>query len=115
MLLKKNFLKALMAAGLALSSLSAHAWDGVVTGKIVRLDGVNQVGNYDLRVYLDNASSMCTGGLDPTWSYINANDANYKGLLSMVLTAYTAGKTITVYANKRENGYCQIGYIAISG
>jgi hypothetical protein len=109
---------ALGAACGAVLSTSAFAWDGAVTGKITRLDGVGGIsgapGNHDLRVALDNLSPVCTGAADTTWAYVNSNDANYKGLMALLLTAYMAGKSVTIYSNKSTTGYCQIGYVSIS-
>lgn len=109
---------AFVAACLLASAFTATAWDGAVSGKIVRLDGVGSIGgapgNFDLRVFLDNKSAVCPGAVDPAWGYINSNDANYKGLMALLLTAYTSGKTVTLYTIKGSMGYCQIGYVAIS-
>jgi hypothetical protein len=115
----KTFRRALTAACLISPAFAATAWDGVVNGKVARLDAVGgsggAPGNYDMRVILDNPSAVCAGAVDSSWGYINSNDANYKGVMALLLTAYTAGKTVALYTTKSSAGYCQIGYVSISG
>ena len=109
----------IMALGLvfAMAATSASAWDGTTTGKITQIRGVGGLGgapgNYDVRVYLDGQTTLCSGGADSAWGYINVGDANYKGLLAMLLMAQASGKTVTLYTNKDTASYCQIGYVAI--
>ncbi|HET7329841.1 hypothetical protein [Dyella sp.] len=108
-----------MALGVALTlvAVPASAWDGVTTGKISEINGVGGLGgapgNYDVRVYLDGQSTLCSGRADSTWGYINMSDPNYKGLLAMLLMAQANGKAVTLYTTKDGAGYCQIGYIAV--
>ena len=107
-----------------LTLASAHATDGSVTGTIARVDAVGQAagapGNADTRVYLAGISNVCPGALDPAWAYINANDANYKGVLATLLAAWSMGKSVTI--NSRATAlaaggplFCQITWINVVG
>jgi hypothetical protein len=105
---------------LALSAFSAQAWDGIVTGKISRIDGAGGSAgsnNFDFRVSVAGAPVACSVANSPSWSYLNPEDANYKGLMALIMFAYATGKTITIHSNKGPTpstaGYCQIGYVAI--
>ena len=96
----------------------AFAWDGVVSGAIHQLDAVASSGGapgaYDFRVYLVGNPNMCSGGgTNPGWAYINSNDANFKGVVSILELAFATGKSATIYSNL-VSGQCQIGYVAIS-
>lgn len=69
-------------------------------------------GLYDVRVYIDNQPTICTGG--PDWGNINSSDAYYKGLMAALLMAQALGKTINMFTVKSAAGYCQIGYLVVA-
>ena len=95
---------------LALSPASpALAWDGAITGKILRLD-VTDPGNFSFRVILVGEPSMCSGGDNFAWLY--TVDGNYDGYVSTLTSAFLAGKTVTVFSNL-QSGHCHIGYISV--
>lgn len=114
MLFIKPIKQALVAACLIAPALSVQAWDGVVTGLIMKTEGVaapgGAPGNYDFRVRLDQ-NVICNSTIDSSWAYINSSDPNYKGIMAMLLTAYSLGKPVTLLTNKGPTGYCQIGHI----
>ncbi len=103
---------------MTLLPIPALCWDGMVTGKISQLNGVGSAGgapgNADLRIYLEGNPDICAGATDPKWAFINSNEANYQGLLSLILMAQTTGRIVTLYTVKAQNGYCQLGYISIA-
>lgn len=107
----------LTSACLALGAASAYAWDGVVSGKISQIHTVAATGNADTRVYLVGTPVMCAnaaGIADGTWVFINSNNPNYKGMLSNLLTAYSLGKTVTLYSNRSlvsPANYCELAYM----
>lgn len=119
--LRQRFLRPCLCIGVALAAHApfAGAWDGTVSGKVVRVESIGSVGqapgNYDFRVYIENQSVVCSGTADTSWGYVNVTDANYKGIMATILTAYTAGKTVTIFSNKNASGYCQIGYVSVFG
>lgn len=107
----------LIIAALLLSSMvGARAWDGTISGKVTFIDGVGgsagAPGNFDLRVALAGVPETCGMGT-PNWAYINANDANYKSLMALLLMARAAANPVTLYTTKDSRGYCQIGYISL--
>lgn len=115
-----QFLKTLLVASSALLSLApAYAWDGVVGGRVTQFETVGSAGsapgNYDFRVHLDAQVPICPGAIDTTWGYVNVSDANYKGIMASILMAYALGKTVTLFTTKSAGGYCQIGYLSVSG
>lgn len=101
-----------------LASLNAHAWDGVASGKIVRMESVGGAAgseNFDLRIYLSSNTPPCPGNLPSPayWSYINTKDYNYKGVMAMLLMANAMNKDVTIYSNIVA-GYCQIGWVIVT-
>jgi len=95
-----------------LLSSPVFSWDGVVEGKISRLDVSNgDVAGY--RVMLKNVSSMCTRGWD--WAYLNHNDTNYNAFISTLLAAKVSGTTVKIHSNHDASSqqYCHIGYIML--
>jgi len=103
-----NPLLSAVAVILIAATPSTHAWDGTVSGKIAAINGVGSAsgapGNYDIRVYIEGQPTICAGATDPGWGYINTSDANYKGLLAMLLMAQVSGKTVTLYTLKGPAG-----------
>lgn len=104
---------------LLLSSISANAWDGVTTGKIVRMESVGGASNgenFDLRVTLSQGTPPCPGNpaAPVDWSYINTNNYNYAGVFATLMLAYSKGKNVTIYSNT-VGGFCHIGWVIISG
>lgn len=102
---------------LSISAMNSFCWDGVVTGTVAQISAVGSgegaPGNYDIRVYLVGVSTICNGAANSGWAYINANDANFKGILSILELAVATGKTVSVYTNVVAQG-CQIGYVSIN-
>lgn len=96
--------------------IPASAWDGEVIGRVAQVHVITGAsgapGAYDVRVYIENQPTICTGG--PDWGYINSNDANYKGLMAALLMAQASGKTIKMFTVKSAAGYCQIGYLIVT-
>jgi hypothetical protein len=115
MLIFKAIRYALAATCFLLPATAVHAWDGVVSGKISALHGVGSSGgapgNFDFRVQLAAQNVVCNSTVDASFAFINSSEANYKGLMAMLLSAYASGKTVTLYTNKSVQGYCQIGYV----
>lgn len=93
---------------LLLCSAPAFAWDGVKGGKITGLD-VTNAQNFGFRVYMDG-TPMC--GTTESWAYINKDWDNYQAMVSLLTSAYLAGKTVTIYTNKVGQN-CEIGYVAM--
>lgn len=101
--------------------VSASAWDGdAVPWKISSLDIVGGTagapGNFTLRVRLKGVSAICATASDKGWGFVNGTDANYKGILAMLMMAQATGKTVYLYSNKKvigENSYCEIGYVTV--
>lgn len=108
--------KILLAFLLLLSFSYASAWDGVISGKITKIEsvgGASEGQNFDLRVTLSPGVAACTAGTFD-WTYINAGDYNYKGLMSVLLMAQAMDKTVTIYSNKVGGGFCHIGWVIVS-
>lgn len=107
---------------MSLASLSVHAaWnDAAKAGKVIKVSliggGGGAPGNFDARVTLDSGTSVsyCDGNNSSNWGYINTNDANYKGVLAGILTAYALGKPVHFYMEKDTNGYCKITYFTLN-
>ncbi|MEP2103986.1 MAG: hypothetical protein ABJP02_17805 [Parasphingorhabdus sp.] len=87
----------LVATCLTLITKPALAWDGAVTAKIKQIDLVPLNGNYPFRVYLENVSTVCSGG--PDWAYLNPTDPNYQAVVSALMLAYSSRQTVIVYSN----------------
>jgi hypothetical protein len=95
----------------------AYAWDGVGSGKIIRIDSVPDGNNGDLRVMLTGTPALCTSAINPTWAFINISQANFKGTSATLMMAYALNKTVTLYSNISSAplaGYCQIGYVMVT-
>ena len=106
-----------------LGQCSLATADTARSGRIVRMDAVAAAGGapagFDTRVYLDGISDLCPGATESTWAYINANDANYKGVLATLLLAYATGKAVVIYSNpiqvSQGGVFCQIKWINVVG
>jgi hypothetical protein len=97
---------------------TAWGWDGTPTGKISEIHAAAREsgasGNFDFRVGIEGKNStFCGGNAQSAWGYFNADDANFKGMSAVLMTAYTLGKTVTLYVTKDAPGYCKIGYIVL--
>ena len=99
-------LSALMLVGMK----PALAWDGASQGTIYQVD-VTGAANYSFRVYLTGVTNMCGNGTN--WAYLNESDGNYKTYVAAIMMAKAQGSTVSLYTNL-VNGYCQIGYVAVS-
>lgn len=104
---------AAVALLIGLMSTPASAWDGIVVGKVAEID-VTENGNYEFRVYVGGVSANACGANTPAWGYLNQTDANYQLYASVVLTAYTTARDVTVYLTK-IGGFCRIGYLSVAG
>lgn len=103
----------LLSVCLLSASYSAHAWDGVVAGKIAQLQTVSMgAANYDLRILIAGTTQHCTGDVG-NFAYLNATDYNYKAVLAGLLTAFTMGKPVTLHTTL-VGGYCKIAYVVMS-
>ncbi|MCP4485927.1 MAG: hypothetical protein GY820_01160 [Gammaproteobacteria bacterium] len=84
---------------------------------------INQVfvsngNNLYFRVYGMSSMSYCPDG--STWAYVDENDSGEKGKISTLLSAYAAGKDVTLHVEPKdhyENGklYCHIVEVGIKG
>jgi hypothetical protein len=83
------------------------AWDGIKNGKITGVD-VTNAQNFGFRIYMDG-TPMC--GTTEGWAYVNKDWDNYDALVSLLTSAYLAGKTVIVHTTK-VGSYCEIGYAA---
>jgi hypothetical protein len=115
-------LQRFVAMACLVASAQAFANGTPSTGTIWRMDAVGSAGsapgNADTRVYLNGVSTFCPGSPDPSWAFINANDANYKGVLATLMMAYATGKSVTIYAVPAQIGtttFCQISWINVIG
>jgi hypothetical protein len=119
-LMKTNFrpLCRTLLIGLIAVTTGARAWDGAVTGKIDAIESTAANGNADVRVYFVGRPNLCTGPNVPTMAFINTMDPNYKSMHATLLMAYALNKTVTLYSTIAITppvGYCQIGFISVSG
>ena len=112
-----RFASAVTCGVLALAA-PAYADDAMITGTVKTLQSLGSLasapGNADFRVYLTGLPAVCPGANDPTWAYINANDANFKGVVATVTTAYAMGKPVTIRSRLTTIGagqYCQIVWV----
>ena len=107
---------ALLASALiaCITSSVAHAWDGVATGVISKIDTVNETNNYELRVFL-GSTVMCNNTTPTmnTWAYLNSADANYKTTVANLVLAFTTGKTVTIFTMNEGYG-CHIHYVSVN-
>ncbi len=111
---------ALACGTLALSG-SAHA-NTEVTGTVQAFESVSSYasapGNGDLRVWLNGVPAICPGATDGSWGFVNANDANFKGIMTTVALAFSMGKSILIGSQLQAIGtgsYCGINYVRIMG
>lgn len=79
---------------------------------------MSQPQNFHFRVHSDDPNAWhCDGGpKNPAWSYINENDPGSKGMMSALLTAYAANKTVTLVTKAVDTSVgrkCQIVAFAI--
>lgn len=100
------------AAGLALICTFAARAQTAVSGQVATVEivagGGGAPGNGDFRVYLSGSLVQCNG---QTWSYVNATDPNYKGILGGILTARASGLPVTLYVSQDSSGYCLIDFM----
>ena len=104
--------KVLAVAGACFLFANAHAWDGVTSGVPGALEVTNG-GNYGLRIYLANQTSMC-GSSTPTWIYLEPTDSNYSTYLAVLLFAKAQGTPVTLYGIREANGFCRLGHMLAS-
>ncbi len=106
----------IVAAGLTVCAPAAMAWDGTVTGTITALDSVaNEANNYELRVYVSGASVYCTttATYAQGFAYMNSGDVNFKGMLAVLLTAYSTGKQVTLFMMNDASAGCHLHYAQV--
>ncbi|MBT8438200.1 MAG: hypothetical protein KJO91_00630 [Gammaproteobacteria bacterium] len=77
--------------------------------------------NFHFRVMADyvdpNAWHCHNGPKNPAWSYINESDPGAKGMMSALLTAYAANKTVTLFTEGVDSSIgrvCRIVEFSIS-
>lgn len=104
--MRRVFLSGLV---LALAQGEARAWDGIVTANIVQLD-VTDANNCGVRVYLDGAPTMCGTG-SAVWAFLPAGFSNYAAAVSLMTSAWLAGKPVTLHTTRVGGAFCEIGYI----
>jgi hypothetical protein len=91
----------------------AQAAGTLITGQIGEIlvlgaaDGAQGVA--DFRVYLSGSPTICNGY---TWAYVNASDYNYQAIVADILTARSAGATVSLYWIQQSNGFCEISYLS---
>lgn len=90
----------------------AQTWDGVVYGKVSGIDTAHG-NNLDFRVYLDGTPTC--GANTPHFAYINHDFDNYQATAALIMTAWATNRIVTLYTTKDANGYCKIGYVAVTG
>lgn len=95
---------------------SALDWDGVVDGKISRIETINETNNYELRVHLGGLT-ICNH-INPTlntWGYLNSSDPNYKVTVANLMLAYALGKSVTIFTMNDAGVGCHIHYVSVYG
>ncbi len=96
--------RALRLIGLLLTGVLAETpASAAVIGKITMIE-VSSSG-YDFRVYVANAPLVCTGGSN--FAYTLPTESNFNAYVSVLLTAYTLGRTVTIYTSL-VNSQCKI-------
>ena len=104
---------AVLAVGMSMAAPASAAWDGFVSGTIAGIDSVaNEPGNYEIRVYVTNVSTYCTGS-GPQFAYLNSADNNFKGTLAALTTAYAMGKTVSIFMMNDNNVGCHIHFVQV--
>ena len=81
--------------------VASPALAGDQTGKVVLVGG--DTGNPFVFTVSGPRNSRPACATDDNWAIPNPSTDNAKGLLSMVLTAFAAGKTISVHGNGNCN------------
>ena len=107
-----KFIGVLVLGALLLAGFPAHAWDGVVTGRVFRIDTVPGQSN-GFRVYMQNYPAMCTGG--ENYGFMNESDAMFKATAALLLSAKLTDRTVVIATTNSVNGTCQIGFVSVSG
>ena len=105
----------LITAAAVLLSQIASAGTVQVTSQLGSIQtlgyGSGAPGNYDVRIYLINGGTICSGY---NWAYINITDANYQSLVSNLLTAKSAGSTVIWDVTPDSGtGYCHLNDMTI--
>jgi hypothetical protein len=107
-------LKVLAIVVLGLGALSARAVDGwTPTPFTITSVYVAQQNNFQYRVYGIPASSGCPNST--TWAYINDSDLGSPGYVAAILSAFSAGKLITVNITTTASGFCHIVELQVWG
>jgi len=91
----------------------AFAWDGGAAGKITLLDATNAE-NYGFRVQVAGSAAGLCGAGTPSWPYVNKSFDNYDVFVSLLTSAFLAGKSVMIYLDN-IGGFCRIGHIQIAG
>jgi hypothetical protein len=47
------------------------------------------------------------------WAAIHRSDLNFSGTQALLMLAATSGKTVTLFLNRDNLGFCKIGYVAV--
>lgn len=88
------------------------AWDGSASGKITLFEATDAE-NYGFRVHVASGTGQCGAGT-PGWSYVNKSFDNYDVFVSLLTSAFLAGKSVTIYSDN-IGGYCRMAHIQIAG
>ena len=87
----------IVAFTLLAAAFGTPALAGDQTGKVVMVGG--DIGNPFVFTVSGTRTSQPACATDSNWAIPNPNSDNAKGLLSLVLSAFAANKTITVHGN----------------
>lgn len=100
-------------AAMVLSTKTASAWDGAVTGQIAGADVTDGPG-YEFRIDLQGSPGLCgTGGSH--WAYVSRESPNYQAYVATLLAAKLSGAQVTVYTTRDPGtGYCRVGYVRVT-
>ncbi|QMV16525.1 hypothetical protein [Vibrio spartinae] len=92
----KNIFRILIVMGITLSGvIQAAEYPGAFKISAIFMSGPT---NFHFRVISNNPGAWhCHNGpKNPSWSYINENDPGSKGMMSALMAAYVAKKTVKV-------------------
>jgi hypothetical protein len=97
----KSILPLVCLTSLLSSSVSAAVGAGHVSGKITNITSI-QAGLL-IRIEANETPENCTSS--NVWMQV---DEQYKTIISLAITSWTLGKTVTVYTSPGTSGFCKI-------
>lgn len=101
------------------SLLSTNVLANLVWTERFRINQIYMSGaeNYHFRVYGMDQQNQCTNG--SSWAFINESSSGSKGMISLLLSAYMAGKDVRLltqeFTSSSGNTYCKIIELEVSG